>query len=93
MELHNIQHLCPLVAIILSTPVEKPTEIFVDGQVLWSEETQGNPPAMSMYALATIPFIDQLSDIQDVTQVWYANDASAAGSLTSNLKWYNHTNS
>ena len=55
----------------------------MDGQVLWSEEgtTQGDPLAMPMYALATIPLIDQLSSIQDVTQVWYADDASVAGSL------------
>ena len=55
--------------------------------MLSSEETQGDPLAMPMYALATIPLIDRLRDIQDVTQVWYADDASAAGSLTSIRIW------
>ena len=44
---------------------------------------QGDPLAMPMYALATIPLIDELSGTQDITQVWYADDASAAGSLSS----------
>ena len=46
-------------------------------------------PAMPIYALATIILVEQLSDIQDVTQVWYAGVASAAGSLTSIRKWCN----
>ena len=36
--------------------------------MLWSEETQGDPLAMPVYALATIPLVDQLSDIQDVIE-------------------------
>ena len=80
----NMQHLCPSIANILINTYREPTELFVDGQVLWSEEgtTQGDPLAMSLYALATIPLIDLLSSIRDVTQVWYADDASAAGVLT-----------
>ena len=45
--------------------------------------TQGDPLAMPLYALATTPLIDQLSNIQDVIQVWYADDASTSGSLAS----------
>ena len=41
-----------------------------------------DPLAMPMYALATISFVDQLSHTQDVTQIWYADDASAAGRIT-----------
>ena len=60
-----------------------------------SEEgtTQGDPLAMPMYALATIPLIDQLGDIHDVTQVWYADDASAAGSLPSIRMWWDRITS
>ena len=46
-----------------------------------------------MYALATIPLINLLSSIQDVTQVWYTDDASAAGGLTPLRKWWDHINS
>ena len=59
----------------------------MNGQVLWSEETQVVQLAWPMYALATVPLVDQLSNIQDVTQVWYGDDATAAGSLTSIQKW------
>ena len=78
-----MQHLCPPLANLLINTYEKLTELFVDGHVLWSEETLGLPIAMPMYALATIPLVDQLSDIQDVPQMCYADNASSAGSLTS----------
>ena len=50
------------------------TELFVDGLTLMSEEgtTQGDPLAMPMYALATIPLINRLRDETNVVQVWYA---------------------
>ena len=42
---------------------------------------------MPMYALATIPLIQKLSS--DVLQVWYADDATAAGKLPSVREWWN----
>ena len=54
--------------------------------------TQGDPLAMAMYAIGTLPLIRRLSN--SVTQVWYADDAAAAGSLK-NLRecgWYNMCN-
>ena len=68
------------------------TELFVDGSTLFSEEgtTQGDPLAMPMYAMATIPLINQLGTITDLKQVWYADDATAAGSLHSTRRWWNH---
>ena len=56
-----------------------------DGDVLLSQEgtTQGDPLAMPMYALATIPLIRKLKNlVSDVNQVWYADDASGAGRVT-----------
>ena len=60
----------------------------MDGEVLWSEEgtTQGDPLAMPMYALATIPLSDHLST-HAISQVWYADDASAAGCLPAIRAW------
>ena len=88
--LRNIQHLCPSISNILINTYRVPTELFVDSQVLWSEEgtTQGDPFAMPMYALATIPLIDLLSSIRDTTQVWYADDASVAGGLSLLRNWW-----
>ena len=62
--LHNIQWLCPPLATILINSYRAPTELFVDGtgDMLFSQEgtTQGDPLAMPMYALATIPPIRKL---------------------------------
>ena len=42
--------------------------------------TQGDPLAMAMYALAVKPLIGKLKlDSPNVKQVWYADDASGAG--------------
>ena len=57
-----------------------PTELFDDGDVLHSSEgiTQGDPLAMPMYAIATIPLIKKLHcAVDDVNQVWYAHDAKS----------------
>ena len=67
----------------------------MDGTVLFSEEgtTQGDPLAMPMYALATIPLISRLGESSDVVQVWYADDASAAGGLSSIRSWWDNLSS
>ena len=47
-----------------------------------------NPLAMPFYALATQPFIESLSsDTANVRQIWYADDATAAGTLEDLKKW------
>jgi len=71
------------------------TELFVDGTVLSSEEgtTQGDPLAMPMYALATVPLINSLRSHDGVKQVWYADDATASGSLSSLRDWWDSLSS
>ena len=51
----------------------------MDGSTLLSIEeiTQGNSLAISMYAISIIPLIQKVSC--GVKQVWYADDATAAG--------------
>ena len=41
---------------------------------------------MAMYALALVPMITRLSNI--VKQVWYADDAAAAGHLADLHTWW-----
>ena len=87
--LHNIRHLCPSLATVLTNIYCDATELFVDGLVLSSEEstTQGDPLAMPMYALATISLRCR-SDTSNVVQVWYPDDASTSGSLLSLRNWW-----
>ena len=88
---HNACHLCPSLATIFINTYREPSELFVNGQTVWSEEgtTQGDPLAMLLYALATVPLINHLSNIPDIKQVWYADVASAAGTLSSLHSWLN----
>ena len=60
----------------------------MDGDTLFSEEgtTQGDPLAMPMYALATIPLIQRLQG--DLNQVWYADDSAAIGKLPALREWW-----
>ena len=62
--LHSIQRLCPALATPLINTYRAPSELYMDGDVLLSQEgtTQGDPLAMPMYALATIPLIRKLKD-------------------------------
>ena len=73
----------PTLACILINTYCSPASLFVSGDTILSEEgtTQGDPLAMPMYAIAMIPLIRRLNN--DVTQVWYADDACACGRLAS----------
>ena len=86
-DLHNIQQVCPSFATVLINTYRMPTDLFVDGTSLLSEEgtTQGDPFAMPFYVLTTVPLIHRLDDLK---QVWYADDASASGSLASIRSWW-----
>ena len=62
--------------------------LYIGGDTLLSEEgtTQGDPLAMPMYALATLPLSERLPSA--VTQVWYADDACACGSIAQLRQWW-----
>ena len=81
--LHNIQSICPPLSQILVNTYQAPLRCIIsgDGEVASSEgTTQGDPLAMAMYALAVTPLIGKLkSDAPNVKQVWYADDATGAG--------------
>ena len=86
--LHNIRTICSPIATILINTYWIPAHHFVRGETLLSEEgtTQGDLVAMPMYALATLPLINQLTD--EVTQIWYADDAGTCGSISALRKWW-----
>ena len=86
--LHNIRRLCPPIATILINSYRCPTELFVDGDIILSQEgtIQGDPLAMAMYGLATLPLIRRLDGL--CTQVWYADDSAAIGKLAQLREWW-----
>ena len=83
--LHNIQQTCPSIWYVLQNTYQASVPLFVKEEgILWSSEgtTQGDPLAMAMYALGTTPLISRLQDSQpEVKQLWFADDATAAGPL------------
>ena len=88
--LHNIRFLCPSISTMLINTYRAPTELFIDGEVIFSREgtTQGDPLAMPMYAIATIPLISRLP--ASVTQMWYADDAAALGTVGELRNWWDN---
>ena len=86
--LHNIRQVCPPLVTILINIYRSPAFLFVTGDIILSEEgtSQGNPLAMPMYALATLPPITWL--LQCIVQVWYADDACACGSIWDLCLWW-----
>ena len=78
--LHNCQVLCPSLAPILINIYRSNAELFVAGESILSQEgtTQGDPLAMAMYALGTLPLIRAVTT-PGAKQTWYADDAAAGG--------------
>ena len=60
----------------------------MDGDVILSQEgtTQGDPLAMPMYGLATIPLIRRLNGL--CKQVWYADESAAIGKIEQLRAWW-----
>ena len=63
---------------------------FCDIKIIWSQEgtTQRDPLAMLFYALSTLPLIRKLPCSNSLQQAWYADDASASGTLNDIKKWW-----
>lgn len=53
--------------------------------------TQGDPLAMLLYGISTLPLIDVLQDPQ-LTQCWYADDSSAQGHFDDLKRWWDKLN-
>ena len=81
----NMFHLCPPAG---DNTCQSASHLFIDGSSLLSQEgtTQGDPLAMPMYAIGIIPVIQQLKGL--ARQVWYADDATAGGSLLQLKDWW-----
>ena len=93
--LHNIGHLCPELATIISNCYRETVGRFVGGTTSLSQEgtTQGDLLAMPFYALATIPLVKTLFSHDDIQQVWYTNDSAALGKISDVRHWWDTLNS
>ena len=80
VSLHNIHFICPPLVFTLANVYRKSSSLYIDSEHILSEEgtTQGDPLAIAMYALSTVPLINRLEGL--AAQMWFADDA-AAGSL------------
>ena len=67
---------------ILVHTYRKPSDLIVGGTRLLSQEgtTQGDPLAMAMYALATVPLITKIT-ANGCKQICYADDAASGRKL------------
>ena len=82
--LASIHYFCSPFFTILSNIYWESSELFLGLNTVQSCEgtTKVDPLAMPFYALATRPLINALrEDIPEVKQVWYADDATAAGRI------------
>jgi hypothetical protein len=91
--LHNIQHTCPEIAPYIINSYRKPASLFVNDELLLSEEgvTQGDNSAMAKYSCSLMPLIRNItlnSIIQNTSQIWYADDAAAGGKLNGLKVWW-----
>ena len=90
--LHNVSVLGPPLSPILINTYRAPVRMIVvgSGEISSTEgTTQGNPLAMAMYALAIVPLIHKLrNNSPEVKQVWYADDATGAGSCEGLRQWW-----
>ena len=90
--LHNVRYLCPNFATVLINTYRRPSRLFiVGGGEISSFEgtTQGDTLAMPFYGISVKPLIIKLDSRRtDVSQVWYADDATGVGTLTSLKDWW-----
>ena len=86
----NMFHLCPPSTTILTNIYCHAASLLIDGTTIWSHEdtTQGNPLAMSMYAISLLLLVKRLSSF--ACQVWYADDAVAEGNIVQLWQWWDH---
>ena len=87
--LQNVAQMCSSIAPAIVNTYRDNSQLCIDGEVTYSQEgtTQGDPLAMAMYAIATLPLVHHLAEFTAVRQVWFADDATVGG-LHYHLKDY-----
>ena len=95
--LHNIQYLCPPMAIYIRNCYSVPSRLFIlGGTEISSSEgtTQGDPLAMPVYAIGITPLLEILkpetSDETTLKHVAFADDLGGAGDLLELRRWWDN---
>ena len=91
MALRNIGFSCPSIACYLHNTYSSDSKLYTqNGSFISSREgtTQGDNCASLFYSISTKPLINKLKVSSIAKQVWYADDASAAGKLHDLSEWW-----
>ena len=85
----NILNLCPVLTTIVINCYHINIPLFIDGDVIfWAEgTTKGDWLAMIFFAVGILPLICRL-DGKDCSQIWYADDTAACGTLSHICDWW-----
>ena len=85
----NVNRLCPALGKVVINTYRSAADLFVGGELVKSQEgtTQDDPPAMAIYAIATIPLLRK-AETPLTTQVWFADDATSGGKLGGLRCWW-----
>ena len=83
--LHNIQHVCPALAVALQNCYQAPSRLFVSGggEIISREgTTQGDPLSMLFYALTILPLLSHLKKEHPAVQQaclgrWFSSDGTS----------------
>ena len=92
--LHNIRILCtcPVIAAYAINTYRHFARLFItSGKEITSAEgtTQGDPLAITLYALSIQQLINSLQAMSYAKQCWFADDASGAGTISEIKQWWN----
>ena len=85
----NVNRLCPALGKVVINTYRSAADLFVAGELVKSREgtTQGDPLAMAIYAIATIPLLRK-AETPSTTQVWFADDTTSGGKLGGLRHWW-----
>ena len=81
--------MCQILAPILINIYPSNAKLLVAGESILSQDgtTQGDPLAIAMYTLGTLPLIRAVTT-HGTKQTWYADDAAAGGNLRHIRHWW-----
>ena len=92
--LHNIRIIWPIIATYVINSYSQEARLFISGgEEITSAKgtTQGNPTAMPIYALGSLPLLN-ITTTDNIKCSAYADDMSCVGKLRNILTWWNKLN-